>query len=187
MNSSFQTISPEETQASSSSALLLDVRTPAEFAEAHIDGALLAPLADLNPSEVQRQLAGKGSCILICGSGNRARKAAETLSNAGLSSVRVMEGGMSAWRSRGLPIIAGKKAISLERQVRIAAGSLVFIGATLGYFVHPAWIGLSAFVGAGLVFAGVTDTCGMAMLLARLPWNRASCSQGSTARRSCSL
>ena len=67
---------------------------------------------------------------------------------------------------------AGRKSIWLERQVRIAAGSLVVLGALLGWLVHPAFVGLSAFVGAGLVFAGVTDTCGMGMVLARMPWNR---------------
>ena len=72
----------------------------------------------------------------------------------------------------GLPVVRGKKAISLERQVRIAAGSLVLLGVLLGWLVHPAFIGLSAFVGAGLVFAGVTDTCGMGMMLARMPWNQ---------------
>ena len=77
----------------------------------------------------------------------------------------------------GLPVARGKKAISLERQVRIAAGSLVLLGAALS-FVHPAFIGVSAFVGAGLVFAGITDTCGMGMILARMPWNR--CSQPTT-------
>jgi hypothetical protein len=73
-----------------------------------------------------------------------------------------------------LTVVRGKKAISLERQVRIAAGLLVLVGAALGAFIHPAWIGLAAFVGAGLVFAGVTDTCGMGLLLARMPWNRTS-------------
>ena len=72
----------------------------------------------------------------------------------------------------GLPIVRGKAAMSLERQVRIAAGSLVLIGILLSLFVHPYLLGLSAFVGAGLVFAGITDTCGMGMLLARMPWNR---------------
>lgn len=183
MTDNFQIISPEQTQASRTSALLLDVRTPAEFSEAHIDGALLLPLGDLVPGEVQKHLNGKASCIIICGSGNRARKAAELLSAAGISELQVMEGGMKAWRSLGFPIIEGKKAISLERQVRIAAGLLVLIGALLGYFANPAWIGLAAFVGAGLVFAGVTDTCGMAMLLARMPWNRArSCAAPSSGK-----
>jgi hypothetical protein len=84
-----------------------------------------------------------------------------------------VEGGTQAWDEAGLPVVRGQKAISLERQVRIAAGSLVLLGALLGYFAHPYWIALSAFVGAGLVFAGITDTCGMGMLLARMPWNQA--------------
>ncbi len=80
---------------------------------------------------------------------------------------------MLAWEQAGLSVTRGKKAISLERQVRIAAGLLVLIGVGLS-FVHPYWIGLSAFVGAGLTFAGITDTCGMGLLLARMPWNKVS-------------
>ena len=78
---------------------------------------------------------------------------------------------MQAWEAEGLPLNRGRKMMSLERQVRIAAGALVFTGALLGYFVNPAWIALSGFVGAGLIFAGITDTCGMGMLIARMPWN----------------
>jgi Protein of unknown function (DUF2892) len=85
-----------------------------------------------------------------------------------------VEGGMLACIEAGLQVVRGKKAISLERQVRIAAGLLVVLGSLLGWFVHPAFIGLSAFVGAGLLFAGITDTCGMGMLLARMPWNQVS-------------
>jgi hypothetical protein len=87
-----------------------------------------------------------------------------------------------ACQTVGLPLAQGKKAISLERQVRIAAGSLVLLGLVLGWLVHPYFLGLSAFVGAGLFFAGVTDTCGMGMLLARMPWNQCdagTCSGGS--------
>jgi rhodanese-related sulfurtransferase len=91
---------------------------------------------------------------------------------AGLTSVANVEGGTLACVEAGLPVVRGKKAISLERQVRIAAGSLVLIGVLLGWLVHPALAGLAAFVGAGLVFAGLTDTCGMGLLLARMPWNR---------------
>jgi len=83
-----------------------------------------------------------------------------------------------AWESAGLPLKRGAKMMSLERQVRIAAGALVFTGAVLGYFVNPAWIALSGFVGAGLVFAGITDTCGMGMLIARMPWNNRRPSSG---------
>jgi rhodanese-related sulfurtransferase len=94
------------------------------------------------------------------------------LQAAGQANVVNVEGGTLAWAEAGLPVVRGPKAISLERQVRIAAGSLVLLGAVLGWFVHPAFVGLSAFIGAGLVFAGVTDTCGMALLLARMPWNQ---------------
>jgi hypothetical protein len=78
---------------------------------------------------------------------------------------------MQSWESEGLPVNRGRATISLERQVRIAAGALVFLGSTLAYTISPGWIALPAFVGAGLVFAGITDTCGMGMVLARMPWN----------------
>ena len=83
-----------------------------------------------------------------------------------------VEGGTAAWQAAGLPVVEGKKTMSLERQVRIAAGSLIVTGVAIGHFVHPGGYGLSAFVGAGLVFAGITDTCGMGMLIAKMPWNR---------------
>ena len=150
---------------------LLDVRTPAEFAEAHIEGSLLHPLTDLDPGKVKALMADRAGCLVICRSGYRAKQAAEKLAAAGIRSVRVLDGGVQAWEAAGLPLRRGKKTMSLERQVRIAAGFLVFAGAVLGYFVHPAWIALSGFVGAGLMFAGVTDTCGMGMLIARMPWN----------------
>ena len=92
-----------------------------------------------------------------------------------------VEGGTAAWEAAGLPVVRGKKTISLERQVRIAAGVLVLVGSALGYFVHPYFIGVAAFVGAGLTFAGVTDTCGMGMLLARMPWNQVSQASGDAA------
>ena len=81
-------------------------------------------------------------------------------------------GGTLAWDAAGLPVVRGKKTILLERQVRIAAGFLVLVGAVLALVVHPYFVGLSAFVGAGLMFAGITDSCGMGMLLAKMPWNR---------------
>lgn len=164
-------ISPSQTQQIQSSALLLDVRTPAEFEEAHIAGAVLHPLGNLNPAEVEKLAAGKSECVVICKSGNRAGQAAEKLKTSNLIKLSVMDGGVTAWESAGLPLERGQKTISLERQVRIAAGTFVLTGALLGYFVNPAWIALSGFVGVGLIFAGITDTCGMGMLLARMPWN----------------
>jgi rhodanese-related sulfurtransferase len=109
---------------------------------------------------------------VICRSGSRGRQACEKFVAAGFTNVVNVEGGTLACVESGLPVVRGKKMILLERQVRIAAGSLVLIGAALGWLVHPAFIGLSAFVGGGLVFAGVTDTCGMGMMLARMPWNQ---------------
>jgi rhodanese-related sulfurtransferase len=128
---------------------------------------------------------GKREVVVICRSGGRARQAAEKLSVHPLPSLRILEGGMQSWEGAGLPVIQGRKTISLERQVRIAAGALVFVGSALGYFIHPAWIALSAFIGAGLVFAGVTDTCGMAMVLARMPWNTRGASTQKSQQDSC--
>jgi rhodanese-related sulfurtransferase len=174
------TIAPSDARHKQSDSLLLDVRTPAEYSEAHIDGSVLHPLSDLNPEQVRQLANGKSTCILVCRSGNRAKQAAEKLNAADLPPMRILEGGVQAWEAAGLPLTRGAKMMSLERQVRIAAGALVVIGAVLGYFVNPSWIALSGFVGAGLVFAAITDTCAMGMLIARMPWNnRCSSSKGS--------
>lgn len=153
---------------------LIDVRTPVEFREIHAEGARLVPLDRLDPKAVmaERNGAAGETLYVICRSGSRAKQACEKFLSAGYDNVVSVEGGTLAWEQAGLPVKRGKKAISLERQVRIAAGLLVLLGAALGFFIHPYFVGLSAFVGAGLVFAGVTDTCGMAMLLARMPWNQ---------------
>lgn len=164
-------ISPDAVNHGDASTLVLDVRTPAEFEEIHIDGAVLHPLNNLAPDKVREVMEGKSECVVVCRSGNRARQAAAKLSEAGVSGIKVLDGGMQAWESAGRPVNRGRKMMSLERQVRIAAGTLVFVGAVLGFFVNPAWVLLSGFVGAGLVFAGITDTCGMGMLIARMPWN----------------
>ena len=153
---------------------LIDVRTPIEFREVHCPFARNVPLSDLDPKAVMAARSGPAGSPLyvICKSGSRGRQACERLVAAGYGNVVNVEGGTAAWGECGLSVNRGKKAISLERQVRITAGLLVLLGAVLGYFVHPSLIGLSAFVGAGLVFAGVTDTCGMGLILARMPWNR---------------
>ena len=154
---------------------LIDVRTPVEYREVHAKAARLVPLDGLDPEAVMRSRNGPEDHPLytICRSGDRGRQAAERFHAAGYTNVVNVEGGTLAWEQAGLAVVRGRKSMSLERQVRIAAGSLVVIGTALGAFVHPAFLGLSAFVGAGLVFAGVTDTCGMGMMLARMPWNRA--------------
>ena len=163
---------------------VFDVRTPAEFQELRIPFAKPAPLESLKPRNVLAEaVVGPADTVyLSCKSDARSRIAAEKFLKEGFSNVCVIEGGVQAWEAAGLPVVRGRKVISLERQVRIAAGSLVLLGLTLAYLVHPGFVGLSAFVGCGLVFAGVTDTCGMGMLLARMPWNQA----GTEAPKACS-
>ncbi|AGA24876.1 rhodanese-like domain-containing protein [Singulisphaera acidiphila] len=153
---------------------LIDVRTPAEYREVHAEPARLVPLETLDPRAIMeaRDTPTDATVYTICRSGSRGRSAAEKFHAAGFTNVVNVEGGTLAWEQAGLPVVRGEKTVSLERQVRIAAGSLVVLGTALGAFVHPGFLGLAAFVGAGLVFAGVTDTCGMGMILARMPWNR---------------
>jgi len=162
---------------------LIDVRTPVEFREIHVEYARNLPLDRLDPAALRKELQGNPDAPLyvICRSGSRGRQACDKLAAAGFTQAVNVEGGTLACESAGVPVVRGKKAVSLERQVRIAAGALVLTGAVLGYFVHPYWIGLSAFIGAGLMFAGITDTCGMAMMLARMPWNRISGGTGAGA------
>ena len=161
---------------------LIDVRTPVEFREAHVQFARNVPLDRLDPKAVFDTRDGdiEQPLYVVCRSGNRSQQACEKFAAAGFKNVISVEGGTLACEKTGLPITRGAKAISLERQVRIAAGALVLLGAVLGFWVHPYWIGLSAFVGAGLIFAGITDTCGMGMLLARMPWNQVSNESNST-------
>lgn len=169
----FKVVSCDAVTVAMERSLLLDVRTPAEFASVHIPGAVLHPLSDLNVERVQELSQGKDRCIVVCRSGGRARQAAQQLSGK-VSNLEVLDGGISAWEAAGLAVERGAGVISLERQVRIAAGSLVVLGVVLGALINSLWYWVSGFVGAGLVFAGVTDTCGMAMVLARMPWNTRS-------------
>ena len=170
------TISPQQLAelCKSGKIDLIDVRTPVEFRELHAAAARNVPLDRLDPAAVMQARNGSKDepLYLICRSGSRGRQACEKFLAAGFTNVVNVEGGTLACVEAGLPVVRGKKAISLERQVRIAAGSLVLLGVLLGWLVHPAFFGLSAFVGAGLVFAGITDTCGMGMMLARMPWNQ---------------
>jgi rhodanese-related sulfurtransferase len=155
---------------------LIDVRTPLEFQEVHSIYARNMPLSDLEVKALLHNREDK-PLYVICLSGARGMKACEAIQNAGFTNVFNVEGGTKAWVAAGLPVNQGKKVISLERQVRIAAGSLVVAGVALGWFVHPYFLGLSALVGVGLVVAGITDNCGMGMILARMPWNQVSYSK----------
>ena len=159
------------------SPALIDVRTPLEFDEVHVSQARNYPLGELEPKRLigDGELPSAEPIFLLCRSGARAQKASDQFVAAGYGNTVVVEGGTQAWIESELPVIRGEgKIISLERQVRIAAGTLVLIGVLLGWFVHRVFFGLPAFVGAGLVFAGLTDWCGMGLLLAKAPWNRRS-------------
>ncbi len=152
---------------------LIDVRTPAEFQQVHVEFARNVPLSDLDPAQIvrARNSSANEPLYVICQAGGRGQQACDRFAKAGFANVINIEGGTTACETAGLPLVRGKKVMSLERQVRITAGSLVLVGVALGSLVHPYLYGLSAFIGAGLVFAGVTDTCGMGMMLAKMPWN----------------
>jgi rhodanese-related sulfurtransferase len=157
---------------------LIDVRSGSEFASGHIRGAVNIPmdqiearLDDLRPAV---------PIVLICQTGKRARMTASLLEPC-KRQLAVLEGGTSAWIRAGLPVVSNVKTRwSLERQVRLGAGLLVLIGAGLGLKVNVNWLFLSAFAGLGLTFAGLTDICPMAEVLAKMPWNgQSQCSTGS--------
>jgi len=150
---------------------LIDVREADEYAREHIEGSKLISLSkfDVNliPNNSDRQV------ILYCQSGNRSQQAAEKILAAGFETIVHLEGGLNAWKSAGYPTKLNKKApISIMRQVQIVAGSLVLTGTLLGAFVSPRFLFLSGFVGAGLTFAGISNTCAMASLLKKLPYNK---------------
>lgn len=153
-------------------AQCLDVRESAEYAQTRLENFNLCSLSDLSEKSVAALDQSK-TTYLLCRSGNRACQAGERLEKMGFSDVRVIEGGLGAWELSGRNVVKGtSKVWALERQVRFAAGFLVIVGLVLSVMMHPGWVFLSGFVAAGLVFSAVTDTCGMAMVLARMPWNR---------------
>ena len=174
---SLQTISPfmaEDRRAKGKGLHFVDVRSPAEYEAVHATGAKLYPLDTLDPKRVAAELgiSAEAPVVLLCAGGNRARKAAEKFHVEGIPHCLVVEGGTKAWEAAGLPVVKGRGSISIERQVRIGAGTMVLLGVLLGSWVDPLWFFLSGFVGAGLIFAGVTDWCGMGLLLAKMPWNQ---------------
>jgi len=164
--------------------LLLDVRTPGEFETAHLEHAVNVPLDRLD-SHLPRLTAAAKRIIVICQSGNRAATAHTALTAAGITGAAVLVGGMNAWTASGAPVIRGRQRWSLERQVRLAAGLLVL--ATVALSLLTPWALLAtAFVGAGLTFAGATDTCMMGLLLARLPYNQGGAADpGAEPARAC--
>jgi len=158
---------------------VIDVRTGGEFDTEHIDGSRFIPL-DQIVTLVDEIRAAPAPRLLVCQSGSRAATAKKSLQSLHVGGLTVVEGGLNAYVEAGGETIKGRARISLERQVRIVAGTLVLIGVLLGAFVHLAFLALSGVVSAGLIFAGVTDFCGMGILLGKMPWNRSSAARGTT-------
>ncbi len=152
---------------------LIDVREQSEYTSEHIEGAILVPLSTITHDKLPST---SKNIILYCQSGKRSQHATQQLSTAGLAvslNIQQLEGGINAWKQEGYSTKVNKNApISMMRQVQIVAGSLVFIGTLLGAFISPWFLIITAFVGGGLVFAGATNTCALAMLLAKLPYNQ---------------
>jgi rhodanese-related sulfurtransferase len=150
---------------------LIDVREPIEHAESHVSGAKLIPLGQI---EVRSGELDKTKPVLVmCQAGKRGAAAADKLRAVGFSDVRNLEGGILAWKAAGLPCATGAKTVMpLMRQVQISVGFFVLLGALLAVYVDPRWVWLCAFFGAGLLFAGLSGFCGLAVVLAKMPWNR---------------
>jgi rhodanese-related sulfurtransferase len=154
-------------------AVLIDIRESDEHAREHIVGARLAPLSAIDAHDFDRD--HDKIAVFHCRSGMRTEANAAKLLARGFREAYCLEGGIEAWKRAGLPIHTNRKApLELMRQVQIAAGALILLGVALGWLANPAFYALSAFVGAGLAFAGLTGWCGMALILKTMPWNRGS-------------
>jgi rhodanese-related sulfurtransferase len=153
---------------------LIDVRTPSEFANCHVPHAELIPLSELKADDFLSRHRQGTPIYVLCQGGARAGKAIEQLERAGCEDCVLVEGGTQAWAEAGLPVHSGGRTVlPLIRQVQIAVGSLVATGAVLALVVNRLFAILPLFLGCGLLFAGLSGTCGMALMLARMPWNRA--------------
>lgn len=154
---------------------VLDVRTPAEFQSAHIPGSYNVSLDQLPEHRAELRDSLRSPVVLVCRSGSRARQAEQLLREADLPNVHVLDGGLLAWEAARRPVRRGRQRWGLERQVRGVAGTAVLLGA-LGGLVWTPLLGIAVLMGAGLAFSAATDSCGMALLLSKLPYNRdASC------------
>ena len=152
-------------------AILIDVREPDEYIREHIPQAHLVPLSGFNPDDFPKE--HDKIAIFHCRSGSRTEGAAPQILSSGFKDVYQLQGGIQAWRKAGLHVNENLKApISIMRQVQIAAGGLVVLGVVLAALISVWFVALSAFVGAGLVYAGVSGVCTMATILSKMPWNR---------------
>jgi rhodanese-related sulfurtransferase len=151
--------------------VLIDIREPDEHAREHIKGAISLPMSSLDQSELKFE--ADQHVVFHCKSGMRTEANCDRLSQFMNGDAYLLQGGLDAWREEDLPTVISTSApLEINRQVQITAGGLVVLGVLLGATVHPTFFGLSLFVGAGLTFAGISGWCGMAKILARMPWNR---------------
>jgi rhodanese-related sulfurtransferase len=156
------------------SVMLIDVREAVEYAGEHIPGATLVSLSSFDPAKISSTQNKK--IVLYCRSGNRSIIAAQKLFDAGFEDISHLVRGISAWKEAGYPTHVNRDApISLMRQVQIGAGSGVVIGTLLGALFSPWFLLLSSLMGVGLIFSGVTDTCILGRVLAKLPYNQRNC------------
>ncbi|UTA48974.1 rhodanese-like domain-containing protein [Simiduia sp. 21SJ11W-1] len=160
-----------EQYAAAGNLAVVDVRTPAEFNSVFLPGSTNVPVSDIHPQAVH-DVAETGPVYLMCRTQKRAEMACEKLAGQVKCELVVIEGGIENVDPKLLRQGA-RKTIALDRQMRITAGLMVLVGVAGGFFIHPVWFGLSGFVGAGLMFSGITDACPMLMVLARMPWNKA--------------
>jgi rhodanese-related sulfurtransferase len=172
-------VTPAELQrrlAAGRPARLLDVRTPGEYAAAHIPGAQLLPLDELDAAAFARARGGEDAPVyVLCQSGGRARRAIAKLEQAGVRGCVLVEGGTQAWLDAGLPVERGEsRVLPLMRQVQITVGFLSATGAALALTVNALFALVPLVIGCGLLFAGLTGFCGLAVLLAKMPWNKTS-------------
>lgn len=180
MTTQLSTITPQQlhdAQTRGEYSPVLDVRSPAEYRAGHIPGAQLIPIEELSADAMQHRFERPGlghteTLYLTCLAGPRAQQAAERLQQAGFDNIALIEGGTKGWQQAGLPLRRCGTAIALERQVQIAIGVLLVLKVLLGFSVHELFFALTAVIGTGLIVAGTTRWCGMAKLVAHMPWNR---------------
>ncbi|MFP4634500.1 MAG: rhodanese-like domain-containing protein [Nitriliruptoraceae bacterium] len=166
-------VDPSELKPRLNEAAIIDVRTPGEFESIHLPGSKNRPLDQLDEhiEEIRSLAEEEREVVLVCRGGNRAHQAQEQLAEAGLPVMPILEGGLLAWQATDGPVVQDVIRWDLERQVRLVAGSLVLLS-VLASLVFPPAVFVAGFVGAGLMFAAISNTCAMGMLLSKLPYNR---------------
>ena len=168
--------------------LYIDVRTPQEFESMHIANARNMPLPDLPKYlEELRKLSQEHSLVFVCRTQNRSKMACDYLGANGFTNCHALEGGINGWMALGKPVIKGQHRLSLEGQVRAITGGMILIGVALGFTIHSGFFLLPAIVGAGLLHAGLTDSCLMGLLLSKLPMNRIGNSRSAQEKKGDSL